>query len=140
VRNLVYVDSSVAVAVAFRETGWRRVLARYRAQRADGAGAVTSTLLRTEVRRVFFRNSGSFDGADQAVAWVNLVDLDNETVTGAGEIPVHAKTLDALHLSAPQALADEQSHLRLWTLDGQMSRAASALGLDLVDAAESEMT
>ena len=137
-RNLVYVNSSVALAIALREAGWRRALAHYRALRTDGAETVSSTLLRTEVRRVFFRNSGSFDGADQAVAWINFVDLDNETVTGAGEIPVHAKTLDALHLSAAQALTDEQSHPRLWTLDGPMSKAASTLGLDLVHDTKSE--
>lgn len=139
-RSLVYVDSSVAIAVAFRETGWRQLFARHRALLADGAEAVSSTLLRTEVRRVFFRNSGSFDGADQAVAWINLVEMDDEIVTDAGALEVHTKTLDALHLSSARALADGQTRLRLWTLDGQMASAASTLGLELAEAAESEMT
>lgn len=134
--RLVYVDSSVALAVAFREPGSQDLVARFDALRSDGFEAVSCSLLRAEVRRAFYRNSESFEGADQAVAWINLVDLDNEIVIRAGELAAHAKTLDAIHIAAAQALIDPATTLRMWTLDDQMRRAALSLGLVTLDPAD----
>lgn len=130
--KLVYVDTSVAVAVAFREAGWSQLVARFGQLRGEGFEAVSSTLLRTEVRRVYFRASQTFAGADDAVTWINLVEFDTEVVRRAGELPVHVRTLDALHLASAQVLDDAETSLQLWALDRQMQRAAGQLGLELV--------
>lgn len=130
---LVYVDSTVAVAVAFREPGWQRLADRYRRLREQGRIVVASKLLRTEVRRVFYRLRESFDGADASVEWINLIEVDADAVGRAGDLRVHVKTLDAIHLAVALSLDEKDQPLELWTLDGQMRRAATALGLTLAD-------
>lgn len=127
--KLLYIDSSVALAVAFSEADAADLVERFHAAVAEGFQAVASALLLTEARRVFFRQGLPFDEADAAVAWIDLIDLDNDTATQAGLLPVHVKTLDALHLATALDLRDADTEVTLWALDRQMNRAARDLGL-----------
>lgn len=127
--ELLYVDSSIALAIAFREEGWRALVER--AERAVGSGIapVSSALLSIEMRRVFYRTGRTFRDADDAAAWIDIVSLDHEVVMTAGGLAVHAKTLDAIHLAVALSLRDSSTGLSVWSLDSQMNRAAAQLGL-----------
>jgi len=131
--SLVYVDSSVALALAFHENGWEDLRVSAHRHQSDGSELVSSELLRTEVRRVFFRHQRSFRGADRSVSWIALIEVTNAIIGQAGRISTHVRTLDAIHVAAAQSLQDERTTVRLWTLDDQMRRAATHVGLEVTD-------
>lgn len=122
--DVAYLDSSAIVKVVVREpesAALRRALRRFPLH-------ASAALARTEVLRAVRRaEPRAVRRAYEVLDRLLLVDLDQTLLDAAGALdPPAIRTLDAIHLSAAQALASELG--ALVTYDERMSRAAVALG------------
>jgi predicted nucleic acid-binding protein len=122
---MIYLDSSVALAVLFTEMRapprefWR-------------AGFVASRLLEYEVmNRVHAQrlDAAKVAAARQLIESVELVELTPAVLARAlAPFPLRVRTLDALHLATMVYLREQQQDIVLATYDERLAAAAAALG------------
>ena len=110
---LLYLDSSAIVKLVLVEAeseALRDALAQYPER-------VSSALAAVEVRRAVRRVSplrAVHQRADDVLAGIDLLQIDDPILTAAGALePPLLRSLDALHLAAALAVADEGSQV-LW--------------------------
>ncbi len=125
--KLAYVDTSVALKLKLDEPLTATATAVLTSLRQDGYLLVSSELLRLEIRRVLYREFGSFAGATDLVARFTLIQLLPEILVKAGEITPHINALDSIHVATAVYLADPD--LVLVTHDDTMKRIARSSGL-----------
>jgi predicted nucleic acid-binding protein len=122
---VVYLDSSALVKLVIAEkesTALRRYL-RSEPRRASCG------LARVEVvRAVRPHGAAAVTRARQLLRRVDLIQLDDELLDEAAALDLDVvRSLDAIHLAAAQALADDLT--AIVTYDERMTRAAGVLGL-----------
>lgn len=125
--DVAYLDSSAIVKTVVREpesVALRRALRRFPIHASAG-------LARAEVLRAVRRaEPRALPRAYQALGKLLLIELDDTLLDAAGTLdPPELRTLDAIHLTAAQALAPELG--ALITYDDRMAAAASALGFEV---------
>lgn len=118
-------DSSAIVKTIVREpesTALRRYLKRYEVHSS-------SALAMTEVTRAVRRSEiGALQRADQTLARLVLIDVDQRVLRSAGEVtPGTIRSLDAIHLASAQLLGSDLA--AFITYDERMAEAARAGGL-----------
>lgn len=122
---MVYLDSSalVKLVVAEKESAALRRFLRSEPRRA------TCGLARVEVvRAVRPHGVAAVTRAQQLLRRVDLIQLDDELLDEAASLDAGVvRTLDAIHLAAARALADDLT--AIVTYDDRMTRAAGVLGL-----------
>jgi uncharacterized protein len=121
----VYLDTSVLGRVLLGEPDARAVL--------DGLGDfdqhISSRLLRLELRRLAFRH-GCLADADQLLAGVALIPVDDQTLGAAETVPpASVATLDAIHLVAALRLAEAGLVDAVMTYDSRLAAGAREHGL-----------
>lgn len=95
----------------------------------DFERSVSSSLLRTELRRLGFRRD-MLDRVDVLLAGVSLIKVDDEILAEAETIaPATVATLDAIHLATAVRLADVGKLNALMTYDKQLANGARAHGI-----------
>jgi len=93
---------------------------------------VSSSLLRTELRRVGFRRQ-MLDRADALLAGVSLIKIDDEILSSAETItPSTVATLDAIHLATAVRLKDAGKLSALMTYDKQLADGAREHGIEVL--------
>jgi len=125
---MIYVDSSVVLAELFAEDDlpaprfWRGPL-------------VSSRLLEYEVwNRVHARNLGVRYANDtrSLLRAIQLIEMEPTVLARAVRpLPVHVRTLDALHLATVEYLREQGQTIELATYDRRLAAAAGALGIGL---------
>ncbi|HWX45134.1 MAG TPA: type II toxin-antitoxin system VapC family toxin [Solirubrobacteraceae bacterium] len=94
--------------------------------------SVSSSLLRTELRRLGFRR-GMLDRVDVLLAGVSLVSVDDEILTEAETItPATVATLDAIHLATAVRLSKVHRLDALMTYDKQLADGARKHGIEVL--------
>ena len=129
--KLAYVDSSVALKLALDEpltAAAKRLLRRYQ---RSGYRLISSELLRLEVRRVLFREFGSFTGARELVSRFALVRLIPPILAIAERMEHPIRSLDAIHVATPAYL--DEPELVMISHDDNMKTVATALGLRVAE-------
>jgi len=122
---VVYLDSSalVKLVVAERESAALRGYLRAEPRRASCAVARVEVL-----RAVRPHGAAAMTRARRLLRRVDLVQLDDELLDSAAALDGGVlRSLDAIHLAAAQALADELT--AVVTYDERMMTAAGVLGL-----------
>jgi predicted nucleic acid-binding protein len=127
VAGVAYLDSSAIVKTVIREpesAALRRALRRFPIH-------ASAALARAEVVRAVRRaDPQALRRAYDAVGKLLLIELDDSLLDSAGILdPPDIRTLDAIHLTAAQALAPELGVLI--TYDERMTKAAAALGFQV---------
>jgi predicted nucleic acid-binding protein len=93
---------------------------------------VASRLMRLELRRLALRHNRLAD-ADQLLAGVALVPLDEGILAAAETVPPHGlATLDSIHLTTALRLAQANLLEALMTYDTRLADAGQAHGLSVV--------
>ncbi len=94
--------------------------------------SVSSSLLRTELRRLGFRRD-MLDRVDVLLAGVSLIKVDDEILTEAETIiPATVATLDAIHLATAVRLSKAGRLDALMTYDRQLATGAREHGLQVL--------
>lgn len=120
---MIYLDTSAAVKALVLEDGSDSVRARF----AAGQVFVSSRLLAVELHAVVDRRTLLRSMAEQVLARVHLVALDDATAGRAIDLHSGLRTLDALHLAAALDLGDAITGIL--SFDQDMIRVAAAHGL-----------
>ena len=122
--SVAYVDTSVALAIAFNEPGWER-----HAERLNEFSEVNSSnLLESEALAAFARESRTFpiwvlDG----IQWVlptRSLRAEIETALSAGPL----RGADLHHVATALYMAGEPGQVTFFTLDNRQRAVAAALG------------
>lgn len=122
-----YLDASALVKLVVPEPQ-SAALAAYVESRSPLSSCA---LARTEVVRAVRRHGAEHARTARALLdEIDLVQLDDELLDLAGELDGPLRSLDAIHLAAALELGDALE--AVVTYDGQMKRAAEALGLRVV--------
>jgi uncharacterized protein len=124
----VYLDTSALGRVLLGEPDRPAVLS------ALGAFdvRVASRLLRIELRRLALRHD-LLGPADQLLAGVGLLPLDDDTLATAESVPpATVATLDAIHLTTALRLAEAGSLDAVMTYDRQLAAGARTHGLTVL--------
>ena len=82
------------------------------------------------MRAVVRRRIGGDRRARRLLDRVDLIELDDELLDLAADLPEPLRSLDAIHVAAAMELGDQLE--ALVTYDAQMTRAAEALGLPVL--------
>jgi uncharacterized protein len=94
--------------------------------------SVSSSLLRTELRRLGFRRD-ILDRVDMLLAGVSLIKVDEEILTAAETItPATVATLDAIHLATAVRLTEAGKLNALMTYDKQLADGAREHGITVL--------
>jgi predicted nucleic acid-binding protein len=94
--------------------------------------AVSSSLLRIELRRLAFRR-GMLGRVDALLAGVSLIGLDDGILADAETIrPPSVATLDAIHLATAVRLLEAEKLDALMTYDKQLANGAREHGLTVL--------
>jgi predicted nucleic acid-binding protein len=94
--------------------------------------SVSSSLLRTELRRLGFRRA-MLDRADALLAGVSLIKVDDEILSSAETItPSTVATLDAIHLATAVRLKEAGKLNALMTYDKQLAEGAREHGIEVL--------
>jgi predicted nucleic acid-binding protein len=94
--------------------------------------SVSSSLLRTELRRLGFRRE-MLDRADALLAGVSLIKVDDEILSSAETItPSTVATLDAIHLATAVRLKEAGRLNALMTYDKQLADGAREHGITVL--------
>ena len=127
-RRVVYLDSSALVKLVISESE-SAALRRY--LRAEPLRA-SCVLARVEVIRAVRPHGGAaLTRARRLLRRLDLVQLDDELLDSAAALDTGIlRSLDAIHLAAAQAFADELT--AVVTYDDRMAAAAVLLGLSVV--------
>jgi uncharacterized protein len=126
---LLYLDASAVVKLVRREPESPTLVEVVR-----GAELVSCELLLAEIPRAIHRFGGSEerrlrDRAEQVLAVIAMVPLDEQLLIGAGALGGRSlRTLDAIHLAAALRLAPID---QVVTYDRRQADAARDLGLDV---------
>lgn len=119
----VYLDASALVKLVVRESESAALEASL-----GPRAVVSSALARAEVVRAAApRGRDGIARARRLLDRVELIQLDDELLDLAAELDGPLRSLDAIHVAAALELGDGLD--ALITYDGQMRRAAEALGL-----------
>jgi predicted nucleic acid-binding protein len=123
-----YVDSSAIVKLVVREPESAALL-RYLRRRGP---LVSSALARTEVLRALLPlGRPAVERGRSVLARIDLVRVNDRVLDAAGALlPVHVRSLDAIHLATAQQLGVDLA--RIVTYDGRMAVAARTLGFLVV--------
>ncbi len=120
----LYVDSSAIVKLVVTEDESEAL----RAVLAAASSRVSCTLARVEVvRAVRKRGARVVADARRVLEGFELIELDDELLDLAAELESPLRALDAIHVAAAIEVGDQLE--ALVTYDGQIIRAAEALGL-----------
>jgi predicted nucleic acid-binding protein len=123
----LYLDSSALVKLVLteRESGALRHFL------ASASWRVSCTLARVEVlRAVKEKGPRVVATARRVLEGVDLIELDNELLELAADLPEPLRSLNAIHVAAAMELGDELE--ALVTYDAQMARKAKSLGLPVL--------
>lgn len=125
---MIYIDSSVLLASAFRES-------RAPAESLWDADLTASRLLAYEVwnrLHAYGLASSHGAGAQARLDRVSLLAMDETTLARALEpFPVSVRTLDALHLATMDFIRRQGESVELASYDERLLAAAAALGFAL---------
>ena len=123
--RVAYLDSSTIVKLVIREPESRAL----GAWRRSVGGIATCALARTEVvRAVALAGPGAVARARELLRRLDIIALDDALLDAAAVIaPNTLRSLDAIHLTAALALADDLD--AVVTYDRRMLAAATDLGL-----------
>lgn len=125
--SLAYLDSSAFVKLFVAETESQQLMAWL----SDWPERASCALLRTEaVRALRPHGAERLVRARAAFAAMRLVQLDDDLLDAAGELPPSCRSLDAIHLAAARALGPDLGVLV--TYDRRMASAAEELGIEVV--------
>jgi predicted nucleic acid-binding protein len=92
---------------------------------------VSSALLRAEAGRAIRRyGADAMRQAREALEGLELLRLDRAILDAAADLPVEARTLDAIHLASALALGPDLGVVV--TYDARMAGAASELGIETI--------
>ena len=129
--KVVYVDTSAALKQVRRGTETDAYIAFLDAERLSGAQLVSSQLIEVELARFAVReNLDHGTRIDPVLEQHARVAINGDIVRRAVEIPLHVRSLGALHLATALHLG---SSLRaLATYDQQLASVARRLGLTVV--------
>lgn len=125
---MLYVDTSAFLDRLMIQKDFERTTAALVDAERRGERIVASRLLRLEARRVQVRLGLDWTSIERQVQELQLLPLSESVWRAAFDIEVHVKTLDALHLATCQLI-----DARLLTSDDQLRRAATAIGVAVVD-------
>lgn len=126
----VYLDASAMVKLVVEE----KESAALNAWLGVGRSKVSCALVRVEVGRAVAREGRmAVSRARRLLDRVDLIVLDDELLDLAAELDGPLRSLDAIHVAAALELGDRLEVLV--TYDGQMRRAAEALGLSVASPA-----
>jgi predicted nucleic acid-binding protein len=121
---LLYLDSSAIVKLVAREPE-SEALARVIANDPD---VVSSALAWTEVVRAARRRGPKASRAEQVVASIPMIPIDDGILRRAAELPpVKLRTLDAIHIAT--ALSVREDLVALVTYDARLTEVAAELDL-----------
>ncbi|MGI8728437.1 MAG: type II toxin-antitoxin system VapC family toxin [Solirubrobacteraceae bacterium] len=122
--TVVYLDSSAVVKLVVRESE-SAALRRFLAGRATRASC---GLARTEVRRAVAQSGEKTrERARRVIATLDLIQLDDALLDGAGDLHGDLRSLDAIHVAAAQSLGPDLECVV--TYDRRMAAAVTAAGL-----------
>jgi predicted nucleic acid-binding protein len=94
--------------------------------------SVSSSLLRTELRRLGFRRD-MLDRVDVLLTGISLIKIDDDILAEAETItPPTVATLDAIHLATAVRLTDAGKLDALMTYDKQLADGARAHGITVL--------
>lgn len=124
-----YLDSSVGLRVLL---GHCTAAADWYDDRMEAGDAfVSSRVLHLEIVRVLRREALATSLADDFVAELTLLNVDNALLADAAGIEPHIKSLDAIHLAS--ALRIGADAVTVVTHDANMSKVAETLGFEVHD-------
>lgn len=126
---MIYLDASAAVKALVEEAETSAIVDTF----GSGAEFVASRLLAVELHAVADRRSLDHRNADDLLARIALVSLDDETMARAVRLRSDLRTLDALHLATALELGDVVTSFL--TFDKELAAAAQAHGLTPTDLA-----
>lgn len=124
-----YLDSSVALRILLGHS--QAAIDWYDSRAAAGDAFVSSRLLHLEMVRVLRREVLDVGQADEFVAELTLLHVDNALVREAAAIQPHVRSLDSLHLAS--ALRVGAGNIGLVTHDSAMASVARGLGFHVYD-------
>ncbi|MFT4050917.1 MAG: type II toxin-antitoxin system VapC family toxin [Microbacterium sp.] len=130
--RLWYLDSSVALRIFLAHSPSAVVWFDTRIEAGDTF--VSSRLLELETVRVLRRESIDTALAEEFVAELALLSVDDRLITEAAAIRPHVKSLDALHLASAQRLG--AGAVTVVTHDANLAQVAEYLGFDVYDPVE----
>jgi predicted nucleic acid-binding protein len=124
--TVAYLDTSAFVKTVVEEAESERL----RAWLSRWPERASSALLRTEAcRAVRLHGVASVVRAREKMEELELLQVDRTILDAAADLPVEARSLDAIHLASALALGRDLGVIV--TYDARMARAARALELDL---------
>ena len=125
--SVAYVDSSILVAIAFRESGWQDVNGRL----GQFESVLSTNLLEAEVRAAHARSGVSPSGRLFAdIKWVypdRQLTAEFKRVEAAG----YLRGADLWHLATALFIAEDPGDITFLTLDSRQAHIAGALGFVL---------
>lgn len=129
---MAYVDTSAALAMAFREEGWERT-ARWL---AGFPILVSSHLLEAEMRAAYERNKLEFDATKiSGVGWVAPNRSLGREMARAIAVGGYLKGADLLHIAIALYVAETLTgKMAFVTLDNRLREVAGKLGFEVTPA------
>ena len=122
--SVAYVDSSVLLAIAFREPGWEELPERL----GEFSRIGSSNLLESEIRSVYARARKPFDANTlSSIEWVfpdRSLRPEIEKALGAG----YLRGADLHHVATALYMTRDPESVSFVTLDRQQGAVAAALG------------
>ena len=122
--SIAYVDSSVVVGIAFRDSGWSALEQRL----SEYQDLLSSKLLEAEVRAAYARMDVDYDSRVlSGIRWVfpdRPLTRELETVLEAGFL----RGADLWHIAAAVYIAPEMRDISFITLDVRQRIVAKTLG------------
>lgn len=125
---MIYIDTSAFLDRMLVQNRHHEVEEILQAEASGGRVVASSRLLRLEVRRAQVRIGIEWSQVSAGLRQLELMPLTEAVWQEAFDIDVHVKTLDAIHLATCQLIG-----ARLLTSDDQLRRAATAIGVAVVD-------
>ncbi|WP_150461376.1 type II toxin-antitoxin system VapC family toxin [Nesterenkonia ebinurensis] len=125
---MIYIDTSAFLRSVLNQDNSGALAQQRDWVLAEGRTVISSHLLRLEARRVQVRTGLDWDDFQQELETIEIVEVDSEDFRRAFEIPVHVKSLDALHLASCMKVGAEA----LFTADKNMRDVAQYLGIPVL--------
>lgn len=122
---IVYVESSAAAKLLFREEGSAALKSTLDGLSGDGMPVISSTLLETELRRAATRTAVDQQNVSEVLERILLLDVERADFRAAGLLPGPVRSLDALHVAVALRIGADV----MITYDEQQAEAARSAGL-----------
>ena len=122
--SVAYVDSSVLIAIAFRDPGWEELPARL----VGFSSVRSSSLLEAEVRSAYAREGRPFNADTLSrIEWV-FPDRSLRPEIEKALIAGYLRGADLHHVATALYMSQEPESVAFVTLDKQQGAVAAALG------------